>query len=40
MTRPARLMRAKVDVLLHAAGPDEALGLALAAHAMAGSRAR
>ncbi len=28
-----RLMRAKVDVLLHAAGPDESLGLALAARA-------
>lgn len=29
-----RLMRAKVDVLLHPAGPDEALGLMLAAHAL------
>jgi len=28
-----RLMRAKVDVLLHAAGPDESLALALAARA-------
>ena len=28
-----RLMRAKVDVLLHAAGPDDALGLALAMRA-------
>jgi branched-chain amino acid transport system substrate-binding protein len=28
-----RLMRAKVDVLLHAAGPDDALGLALAMQA-------
>jgi branched-chain amino acid transport system substrate-binding protein len=29
-----RLMRAKVDVLLHAAGPDDALGLALAGRAL------
>jgi branched-chain amino acid transport system substrate-binding protein len=29
-----RLMRAKVDVLLHAAGPDDALGLALAGKAL------